>query len=103
MTRFRLREASVEAAFVRLLRRHALMSLKLNVAGQRGWPDRLVLLPGGEVVFVELKRPGAKARRLQEHIHKRLAALGFRIAVCDDPIKAAAFVMRFGALDKEAA
>ncbi len=97
----RPREASVEAAFVRLLRRHGLPSLKLNVAGQRGWPDRLVLLPGGEVVFVELKRPGGKARKLQEHVHKRLAALGFRIAVCDDSVLAAAFVLRFGTLSKE--
>lgn len=88
----RAREASVEAAFVRLLRRHGLPSLKLNVAGQRGWPDRLVLLPGGRCVFVELKRPGAQARALQLHVHKRLAALGFVVTVCDDPVRAAAFV-----------
>jgi hypothetical protein len=88
----RTREASVEAAFVRLLKRHGLTSLKLNVAGQRGWPDRLVLLPGGRAAFVELKRPGGAARKLQLHVHARLRALGFEVAVCDDAVRAAAFV-----------
>lgn len=49
----------------------------------RGWPDRVVLLPGGRCLFVELKRPvGGKFEPLQLRIHKMLEALGFVVAVC---------------------
>lgn len=49
----------------------------------RGWPDRVVLLPGGVLVFFELKRPvGGKYEPLQLRIHARLRTLGFRVYVC---------------------
>lgn len=87
-----VREARVEAAFVRALARAGVLSIKLNLWGNRGWPDRLVFLPGGRVVFVELKRPGGQARALQVHVHARLRALGFQVAVYDDAAAAAAFI-----------
>lgn len=47
-----------------------------------GWPDRMVLLPGGRIVFVELKRPkGGKFERLQPLIHAKLRRLGFLVMV----------------------
>lgn len=92
LKRMRPREATVEASFVRALKRHGLTTLKLNLQGNRGWPDRLVLLPGGRCVFIELKRPGGKARALQLHVHAKLRALGFEVAVCDNAVAAAAFV-----------
>ena len=45
-----------------------------------GWPDRLVLLPGGVAVFVELKRPtGGKDEPLQPRVQRMLRKLGFRV------------------------
>ncbi len=59
------------------------MAPKFNSVGRRSVPDRLVLLPGGRMLFVELKAPGKKATPLQEREHMRLRKLGFQVDVLD--------------------
>lgn len=51
--------------------------------GMDGMPDRLVLLPEGEIHFVELKAPGKKPRALQELRLKQLRKLEFAVHVID--------------------
>ena len=46
-------------------------------------PDRLVLLPGGRVIFVEVKAPGMRPRPLQLRVHELLRRLGFVVHVLD--------------------
>ncbi|MBR0513907.1 MAG: VRR-NUC domain-containing protein [Clostridia bacterium] len=53
--------------------------------GMDGMPDRLVLLPGGRIAFVEAKAPGKKPRPLQLRRHEQLRRLGFDVYVLDDP------------------
>ena len=48
-----------------------------------GLPDRLILLPGGVVAFVEVKTTGKKATPRQLIVHKKLTQLGFRVEVLD--------------------
>jgi hypothetical protein len=48
-----------------------------------GFPDRIVLLPGARIVFVETKDAGKKPRRVQARVHDRLKTLGFRVDVLD--------------------
>lgn len=48
-----------------------------------GVPDRMVLLPGGRIIFVELKAPGKKARKLQQYRAKQLRELGFQVECLD--------------------
>ena len=43
----------------------------------RGMPDRMALLPGGVVCFIEFKRPGEKPKPLQYHRLSQLRRLGF--------------------------
>ena len=47
-------------------------------------PDRIVLLPGGCMVLVEVKVPGKVPRPLQEARHRMLRKLGFKVYVLDD-------------------
>ena len=44
--------------------------------GRRGVPDRIVIMPGGVVAFVELKAPGKTERADQVHVQKMLRELG---------------------------
>ena len=52
--------------------------------GFDGMPDRIVLLPGGHIGFVEVKAPGEKPRALQLARHEMLRRLGFKVYVLDD-------------------
>ena len=57
---------------------------KFTSPGFDGMPDRLVLLPGGKLGFVEVKRAGQQPRALQLSRHGMLQRLGFQIYVLDD-------------------
>lgn len=58
-------------------------ALKFVSPGVSGVPDRIVLLPHGKIVFVELKAPGKKLRAMQEYRAKELRKLGFRVECID--------------------
>ncbi|MDD3337865.1 MAG: VRR-NUC domain-containing protein [Lachnospiraceae bacterium] len=53
--------------------------MKFVSPGTAGVPDRIVLIPGGHIVFVELKAPKKKERALQLIIQDRLRAMGFTV------------------------
>ena len=65
-------ERDLEGYFARQCKKKGLMTLKLNVRFSRGWPDRIVVLKDGKVMWVELKRPGAKLSPLQIKVHFEL-------------------------------
>lgn len=58
--------------------------LKFVSPGYTGVPDRIILLPGGAVVFVELKRPGKQPRQRQLFVQSQFRKLGFIVAGCVD-------------------
>jgi hypothetical protein len=89
-------ESRVEGALVRALKRRGLVTLKLNLQGNRGWPDRLALVPPGRAIFVELKRPGGKPRPLQEYVHAQIKKLGFEVVVIDNAVVAVAWAEQVG-------
>jgi hypothetical protein len=49
-----------------------------------GLPDRLVLIPGGRVWFVEFKKPIGRVSPIQRRVHGLLDDLGFPVAVVRD-------------------
>ena len=79
-----MREKRIEAVLsVAVKKRHGL-PFKFVSPGMDGVPDRLVLLPGGKIGFVELKAPGRKMRPLQEKRKRQLEGLGFLVFCVDD-------------------
>ena len=60
--------------------------------GNNGAPDRMVCLPGGRVVFAELKAPGKQPRPEQAAKHRELRALGFLVEVLDSKAAVDAFI-----------
>lgn len=77
-------ESTIENYFRKQVIRHLKgLPLKLTSPSMNGLPDRIVLLPGGKIFFVELKDRGKKARPLQLVVHGILQRLGFKVYVID--------------------
>lgn len=60
--------------------------------GVRGVPDRIVIIPGGHIYFIELKEPGKKLRPLQKVIHNQLKNLRCDVRVIDTKEKVDEFI-----------
>lgn len=67
--------------------------LKWASPGNRGVPDRIVLYQG-DVIFVELKRPGQKLRPLQDYQRRKFQELGVDVEVIDSMEGVEEFVQR---------
>ena len=78
-----MREMKIERALVKQIKHFGGLALKFTSPGFDGVPDRLVLLPGGKIAFVELKAPGKKMRLLQVKRKSQLEALGFLVYCID--------------------
>lgn len=61
-------------------------SIKMLSTHITGLPDRLCLLPGGKVLFVEVKTTGKKPTKIQERVHDRIRGLGFKVLVIDNSL-----------------
>lgn len=71
-------ERDIEQGLRCMVEQQGGLCLKWVCPGWAGVPDRIVLLPGARVVFVETKRPkGGKRSKLQIWWADRLRALGF--------------------------
>ena len=78
-----MREKTIEKKLVIAIKDMGGIALKFMSPGFDGMPDRIVLLPGGRMGFVEVKAPGKVPRPLQEARHRMLRMLGFRVYVLD--------------------
>ena len=78
-----MREKTIEQKLVKAVKAVGGIALKLTCPGWGGVPDRLILLPGGRVAFVEVKAPGEQPRPLQLARHRLLRGLGFKVYVLD--------------------
>ncbi len=79
-----MREKTIERKLAVTVKKMGGICPKFVSPGLDGMPDRLVLLPGGRLAFVEVKAPGKKPRPLQIVRHEMLKRLGFAVYVLDD-------------------
>lgn len=84
-------EKDIEKSLCRMVGRHGGLCLKWVSPGRAGVPDRIILLPGRRILFVELKRPkGGNIGKLQKWWAKVIKALGFyhRFVFTHEDVKA---------------
>lgn len=81
-------ETSDEKRFTRYVKDQGSLSLKLNILGRNGWPDRLILGMNRLILFIEFKRKGKGAEKKQSLIHRILRRFGHVIHTCDNYEKA---------------
>lgn len=55
------------------------LCLKWVSPGCTGVMDRIVLLPGGRVIFVELKKPGGRLSERQKYMAAKMMRLGLPV------------------------
>ena len=79
-----MREKTIEKKLVDATKARGGLAPKFTSPSFDGMPDRIVLMPGGRMAFVEVKAPGKAPRPLQEARHRMLRQLGFRVYVLDD-------------------
>ena len=79
-----MREKTIEKKLSDEVKKRGGLAPKFTSPGFDGMPDRIVLMPGGRMAFVEVKAPGKAPRPLQETRHRMLRQLGFRVYVLDD-------------------
>lgn len=68
------------------------VAFKFTSPGNSGVPDRLIVMPGNRIYFVELKRPGGRTSPLQNSQISRLKDLGCRVLVVDSKESAERFL-----------
>ena len=78
-----MNEKTVEKKLVEAVRSMGGICPKFVSPGWDGVPDRIVLLPGSVVAFVETKAPGKRMRPLQVRRKTQLEGLGFRVFCLD--------------------
>ena len=79
-----MREKLIEQKLVTETRKAGGLALKFVSPGFAGVPDRIVLMDGGRVAFVEVKARGHQPRPVQRSRRRRLRRMGFRLFVLDD-------------------
>jgi len=85
-------EGRIEQRLKREIKKRGGKTLKFTSPGWAGAPDRLVLLPGARIIFVELKAPRKKLEPLQAKRADELRALDFPVYKIDSELAIESFI-----------
>lgn len=84
-----MKESTIEARLVREVKKRGGLCYKFTSPGSPGVPDRIVILPGGRIVFVELKTEIGRLAKVQKWQIEELRKRGAEVRVLKglDPVK----------------
>ena len=68
------------------------IAYKFISPGNNGVPDRIVLIPGGKIIFVQLKNEHGKTSNLQDMQIARIRNLGFNVRIINSKQKVDEFI-----------
>lgn len=91
-----MKERDIEKALVDEVRKAGGRAYKFTSPGNDGVPDRIVLLPDGLVIFVELKTEVGRLTRLQRIQCERIKSLGQKVRVLHGLQEVSEFFEEFG-------
>lgn len=91
-----MRERDIEHRLVTETAKRGGAALKFVSPGCIGVPDRIVMLPGGRMGFVELKAPGKKPRPIQTRRIIQMREMGFKVFVVDGMEQIASVLDKIG-------
>ena len=77
-------EKHIEAKVCDYAKQRGLLVYKFTSPARAAVPDRLFVLPGGRVFFIEFKREGQRPTPAQTREHARLWAHGVTVCVVDN-------------------
>ncbi|MBR2182930.1 MAG: VRR-NUC domain-containing protein [Acidaminococcaceae bacterium] len=90
-------EKHVEALLVSGVKRMGGLAYKFVSPGNSGVPDRIILMPGGKIYFVELKREEGQLTNLQKRQINRIQKLDCQVDVLHGMVEVSNFLLRLQA------
>lgn len=81
-------ESDIQARIIDIVRNSFKWMAHKNKVGAdgalKGWPDLTICVPGGTVVFMEVKKPGEVQTHTQRWVTQRLIDDGFKVYIVDN-------------------
>lgn len=90
-------ESEIERKCKTIAEKHECILLK--VEKRKGWPDRILLAPNGQMSWIEFKRPGEDPTTFQKEIHQQLVKMNFRVYVVENYSQFMGTILLLKALD----
>ena len=76
-----MKESAIEARLVREVKKRGGLCYKFTSPGNPGVPDRIVILPGGTTIYVELKTEIGRLAKIQKWQIEELRKRGVDVRV----------------------
>lgn len=95
-----MREQNIENYLTERMKKIGGKSYKWVSPGNSGVPDRLIIFPDGQIVFVELKAPGNIPTKRQKFVHRELRKLNCNVLVIDSKKQIDNLIAGWGGADE---